>query len=156
MSFPKEFGEPALWKPDSKVGYNERIRLFIGGHTISSWAISIDQRTKGLTRGFYAKHDGKKVVVREEFTIKKSDFEELQHLIRQANLWSIYPQFFVVGDDDNSICIDGMSVILERRNEGGYRYSEGNAQCTLGDAQRAVAAKMMQMANHADLQGLLH
>ncbi len=82
-----------------------------------------------------------------------ADLAELQRLAEEAELWTIYPQFYVMREDE--VCIDGMMIILERRTATNYSYSEGNAQCTLGRSQLAVAAKMMEMAGRPGLKSLL-
>ena len=150
----KIFDEPPLWQPSARRGYSERLRFLIGGSTRATWVIRIDRRPDGHTIAYFAKHDGHQIVEDEEYRVSEKDYQELQQLIRDAKLWSIYPEFYQF-TDDRAICIDGMLVIFERTNAAGYRYSEGNAQCTLGAGQLAVAAKFMEIAKHSGLERLL-
>ena len=83
--------------------------------------------------------------------------QDLEALIAKSRLWEIYPQFWeATPTGPRVVCVDGMTVIFEKVSPAGYRYSEGNAQCTLAPAQLAVAAKLMRMSGHADLERLLH
>jgi hypothetical protein len=148
-TFP-QFHEAPIWTPAGRSGSMQRIRMFIQGVRIGSWMIRLDQDSSGQWRGYFREHDGHELLALHRFTVKEADLAELLALIARAKLWSIYPQFYV--GDSKEICLDGETVVLEKVDRDGYRYAEGNAQCTLGPAQRAVAAKLLDMAHHPELE----
>lgn len=92
----------------------------------------------------------------ETLRVSREQLTKLEKNIEAAGLWTIFPQFFVEEPGRDDICIDGMTVILERVDTRGYRYAEGNAQCTLGALQTAVAETLVRMAKQPDLMTLLH
>ena len=154
-SYPERFGAEALWPPAARSDYRQRIRVFIGGITVASWSIELDEKEDGRGVGVLREHDGHKIISTHRFRVSKNDFDELALAATQAKLWDIYPQFFVRNAVPNEICVDGMMLVFERVDATGYRYAEGNAQCALGQAQLAVAAKLMTIAGRPDLERFL-
>jgi hypothetical protein len=152
-TFP-QFHEAPFWTPEGRSVGTQRIRMFIQGIVIGSWMIRLEQESAGQWRGYFRHHDGEELLALQRFTVKDADVADLQALIAKAKLWRIYPQFFVL-DDPKGFCIDGETIVFEKVDAEGYRYAEGNAQCTLDPTQRAVAAKLMAMAHHPELQNLL-
>jgi len=155
-SFAERLREPPLWVTPPSANAPERIRLLIGGHTVASWSIRLDRTPEGRWTGYFREHTGRHLGGVKRFEVTGADVAELIRLIDDAGLWRVYPQFWVSDDGPNEICIDGITVVFERSSASGYGYSEGNAQCTMGQNQKAVAAKMMQMAGRADMEMLLH
>jgi len=154
-SFPTKLDEPPLWNSQGQT--TQRIRLFIGGSTKASWSVRLDQSQDGRWMGYFREHDGHRLRPLVRFSVSGVDVQELEALIAKSKLWEIYPQFWQsTATGPGAICLDGMTVIFETVSSAGYRYSEGNAQCTLAPAQLAVAAKLMRMAGHTDLERLLH
>ena len=152
LEFP-QFHEAPFWTVAGRAGSAQRIRMFIQGIRIGSWMIRLDQDSAGQWRGYFRGHDGQDLLPLHRFTVNDADIADLQVLFAKAKLWSTYPQFFVTGRDE--ICLDGETIVLEKVDRDGYRYAEGNAQCTLGPAQLAVAAKLLNMAHHPELRNLL-
>ena len=151
--FTERMEAEPLWRVRI-AGGRQRMRLFIGGHTIKSWGVELDQRANGRVVGVLREHNGRYVSEETTFAVRAADFEALQALVAEAGLWSSYPQFYVEAETapgSGEICLDGLTVVLERVDARGYRYSEGNAQCTLGREQLRVVAKLFELANRPGL-----
>jgi hypothetical protein len=156
--------EIPLWTPQAARGFKQRIRLIVGGFANRIVMIRIDETAGGRRIGYvrvvlprWAQGAGDEpTIVDDGFGVRDADYKELLELIDKSDLWTIYPEFWVLKPSSGEICIDGEPIVFERVNAQGYRYSEGNAQCTLAPKQLAVAAKLIQMSGQRDQEWLLH
>lgn len=144
------FGERPLWVPEAGRNFRSRIRFTIVGIHLTRMSIRIDERRDGSLEGHIAIRGRldrlhREDPVRHGFRVSREEFETLQENIRQARLWTIYPQFWVMSDPE-SICIDGMELMFERVDATGYRFAHANAQCTAPDALKRVATTIMTIA----------
>jgi hypothetical protein len=144
-----------MWETGAARPYRQRVRMLISGIRRTTVSVELDQRVDGRWTGALEEHDGEDVVNAWRFDVSPRAAEELSLLIREAGLWSVYPEFRRRPLPENEICLDGENVIFEKADDAGYRYSEGNAQCDLGERQIAVAAKMLELAHRKALQDLL-
>lgn len=138
-----------LWRGRVSAG-RQRVRMMVGGITINSWSVELDRRESGRVVGILRQHNGRYLSEETSFAVRATDFAALEGLIAEAGLWRIDPQFYVETGSDE-ICLDGLTVVFERVDASGYRYAEGNAQCTLGRAQLRVVAKIFELANRPGL-----
>jgi hypothetical protein len=154
--------EGPIWPPAASEGYQRRLRLFLFPPRPQRVAIRIDTDSSGETKGYVIRvkdeaSGGWRVVQEQTFSVKPADLMALNDLIARSKLWQIYPQHWV-NTDPNTICIDGMQVMMERVQDRQYRYSEANAQCDAPDAMLKVAAKMIDLAGlgSSDVAGWLY
>lgn len=143
--------EIPLWTKDALAGYQTRIRLSVSGIVLSKVAVRLDQLSDGSARGqvsFVELRSRTRILAtsRRRFRVSKAEMQELNALVENAALWKSYPEFWVLKDDE-AICLDGMQVILERVDARGYKFSESNAQCTTPPPIKAVAKKIIALAN---------
>lgn len=141
------FGEPALWPQEAAAGYKTRIRLFLFPPRARRIAIRIDEDSQGRVTGHVTRRDydpDAREWVRETawFKVKPADFASLQALIAKSTVWEVYPEFWPFYD----VCLDGVGIVMERRTIEGYRYSEGNVQCSIPSSMRAIAEQVVTLA----------
>ena len=154
------FGERPLWVPEAGRNYRSRIRFTIVGILYTRMSIRIDERRDGSLEGHIAivgRRDrlDREDPVRHGFSVSRVEFETLEQNIRQARLWEIYPQFWVMSDPE-SLCIDGMELMFERVDSSGYRFAHANAQCTAPDALKEVAATIVDIAGVPHVRNWLY
>lgn len=146
--FTDRLDETPLWR---SRGQTERIRLFVGGFTLRSWSVRLEQSRDGRWTGFLREHTGRRLNPERRFKVSAAEMAELRALIARSGLWEIYPQFW--NEDPDDFCLDGVTVIFERVDASGYRYAQGNSPCTLGRDQLAVAARIMHLAGEPKVAG---
>lgn len=154
------FGERPLWGPQAGRNYRTRVRFTIVGILYTRMSIRIDERRDGSLEGHIAilgRRDRlhREDPVRHGFSVTREEFEALQQEIRQARLWEIYPQFWVMSDPEN-LCIDGMELMFERVDASGYRFAHANAQCTAPDDLKQVAATIVAIAGVPHVRNWLY
>lgn len=145
--------EPMLWRTGAREGFKSRIRLTISGIVRQKTLIRIDETASGGGRGrvliaMPARRGGGGDLdawVDHEFSVSRANMAALRALIDQAKMWQFDPQEHWVGAEDD-ICLDGNQLVFERRDAAGYRFSEGNAQCTIPPRVRAVAARIIELS----------
>ncbi len=55
-------------------------------------------------------------------------------------------QIWTRQEDPNSICVDGIGLMFERRDSDGYRVTLANTPCTASESVLAVANKFLEIA----------
>lgn len=147
--------EAPIWPASAAEGYKRRLRLFILPPSPQRIAIRIDTDSRGETIGHAIRAMGLtsgrgwRVVQKRSFSVTPEDLDALNDLIAQSKLWQIHPQHWV-DTDTNSVCVDGVQIVMERVEERQYRFSEANAQCTAPDTMLKVASKMIDLAGLSD------
>ena len=148
------FGEPPLWAaPAAAAGYRQRLRLVLAGPFRDRVAIRIDTDLAGRSQAHFARqalvHGRWRITQRRRRDVPAPEVEDLDRKIAGSRLWKIYPEFWQARGSD-SVCVDGVYVILERVTAAGYRFSESNAQCTAPSDVLQVAAQMIDMGDPGD------
>jgi hypothetical protein len=153
--------EPPLWPAGASRGYSRRIRLILIPTLRRRLSIRLDTRLSGQSVGHIVRqaydqetHDWVDTDDRA-FSINQADLATLDGLIAGSKIWNLYPEFWQAPKD--SICIDGVEIVLERATPAGYRYSEANAQCTAPQSMLKIAGQMVAMAGlaNSDVEGWL-
>lgn len=149
-----------IWRPEALRGYRSRIRMTAAGSLMLRASVRIDEHADGRVSGHLVLVDLSRRGEAEErevrqFRVGRRDLAELRSLIAQSRLWQIHPQYWGYADPENWVCVDGMEFVFERLDAQGYRFSTSNAQCTMPDDIRSVAAKVIGMAGEPRLARML-
>ena len=156
--------EPVLSKVGSLDGFKTRFRLSISGIVIKRALIRIDEKANGEGVGRVAivrpaarwpRSRDLVADVDRTFRVSAEDMKALHDQIAATKLWNLVPQEHWVSNDPNDICIDGEQLVFERLDAGGYRLSEGNAQCTIPPSVRDVARTIITLSGERWPLGLL-
>jgi len=153
----KRYNEPKLHSEKAKGRYKERHRFSISGVACREFVIRLDVVESGSGRGKIKTRDRCKnrfSIDEKRFVVSSKEVEQLQTLIADADLYEFYPEVWEYSDEDE-ICIDGMQILLERRDHTGYGVSMANAQCTAPSEVKAIAQKFIDMAGDKRANRLL-
>jgi hypothetical protein len=155
-AFPDGLAEPPLWPSAAMAGYRRRLRLVLSPMVRQRVSIRIDTDATGRTVAHFTRlepsGEGRVWEITETRgrPVSAAAVARLDALISQSKLWGIYPQYWQYPAGE--ICVDGVEMIMERASTQGYRFSEGNAQCTMPSSVLAVAAQMIDIADPGDRQ----
>jgi hypothetical protein len=146
--------EPPLWPAGAANGYQRRLRLLVTPSlSRQQIAIRIDTTASGKAYAYLTRLEphpdggGWEVVEQRRTAIPADELANLDALVAKSNLWKTYPEYWVFGKEANEICLDGVELIVERATADGYRFSEGNAQCTAPRSMLLLAAEMIRLAH---------
>jgi hypothetical protein len=149
----KDTGEPPLWTPGALGHFHRRIRLSIAGISSVRVVVRLDQRADGSALGRITQGAARNLAARR-FHVPADRMAHLDELVRDAGLWTIYPEFYALRDKD-AICLDGEALAFERVDSDGYRFSQANAQCDAPKAVLIVAQELLGLAHAKQAAKLL-
>lgn len=153
----KRYSEPKLHSENARGRYMARHRFSISGVACREFVIRLDVVKSGSGRGKIKTRDRCKdrfSIDEKRFLVNSIQVELLQALIADAGLYEFYPEVWEYSNEDE-ICIDGMQILLERRDHTGYGVSMANAQCTAPVKVRAIAQKFIDIAGDKRANRLL-
>jgi len=154
----KRYNEPKLHSDKAIGRYTARHRFSISGVACREYVIRLDVLNNGGGRGKIKTRDRCKnrfLIDEKRFFASSEEVKQLQSLITDAGLYEFYPEFWEFTDEEDTICIDGMQIILERRDHKGYGVSIANAQCTAPSEVLAIAQKFIDLAGDKRANRLL-
>jgi aspartate/tyrosine/aromatic aminotransferase len=141
----RAFRSESLWVEAATKRFPERYRMTYFGILIDSLQIQIDQNLDGTARLKAQVHRRKRLIEEKQVRLSKRAFEDFKAVAEDSGLWTQYPEFWVLKDEDE-ICVDGMEALLERRDSRGYKFSHGNTSCTSPPGMGRLAEKMIALA----------
>ena len=154
----KRYNEPKLHSEKERDRYEARHRFSISGVACREFVIRLDVLKGGGGRGKIKTRDRCKdrlSIDEKRFVVNSKEVEQLQTLIADAGLYEFYPEVWEYSNNEDTICIDGMQILLERRDDTGYGVSMANAQCTAPSEVIAIAQKFIDMAGDKRANRLL-
>ena len=153
----KRYNEPKFHSENAKSRYKARHRLSLSGVACREFVIRLDVFKRGGGRGKIKTRDRCKdrfSIDEKRFLVNSKEVEQLQTLIADAGLYEFYPEGWEYSNGD-TICIDGIQILLERRDHTGYGVSMANAQCTAPSEVIAIAQKFIDIAGDKRANRLL-
>ncbi len=145
------FREPALYDDRALRGYNARYRLTTFGIRCLRYTIRLDEAADGKVTGRFKSrddcpHHADRARTNRSFSSSSADIGELNELIVEAGMFREAMQIWTRQEDPNSICVDGIGLMFERRDSEGYRVTLANKPCTASEDVLAVASKFIEIA----------
>lgn len=143
------FGEPKLHLIETLERFNRRYRLSMSGVVCTEFVIRIDEKNNHRVSGLVKKYNRcnrSSRIERRYFSAKPYEIEGLQKEIDDAAIFKFYPEFWVSTDKD-SICIDGIQLVMELLDATGHKISVSNTPCTAPAKVRAIASKFVEIAD---------
>ena len=153
----KRYSEPKLHAENTKSRYKTRHRLSLSGVACREFVIRLDVIENMGGRGIIKSRDRCKArfsIDKKRFRVNSKDVEKLQALIADAGLFKFYPEVWEYPNED-TICIDGTQIVIERRDEMGFGVSMANAQCTAPFEVVAIAQKFVELSGDKRAKRLL-
>ncbi|WP_428028330.1 hypothetical protein [Altererythrobacter sp.] len=145
------FGGPALYSDRALRGYNARYRLTTFGIRCLRYTVWLDEAVDGKVTGRFKSrddcpHHADRQRTNRSFSAGSADIGELKELIVEAGMFRETMQIWTRQEDPNSICVDGIGLMFERRDSDGYRVTLANTPCTASESVLAVANKFLEIA----------
>jgi hypothetical protein len=141
--------EQPLWTDHALAENSEVIRLLVlpsfdHGFAVKAWT---SKDGKGFARvvvldgkGGYAPGRVRQDRKRE---LTPTEVKRLADAVAASDLWKYYPE--EVAAEEGGICLDGIQVVLERRNAQGHSFSHANISCAATKGFRAVMDQMLEI-----------
>jgi hypothetical protein len=147
----REFGEPSLYGSDGQGKLVARYRLTTHGIRCLRYVIRLDEAESGKVRGWIKSRDvcgrgSTKVVRTRTFVAERSELRELDGLFAAAGMFREYPEIWTIDASSDTICVDGIDLLFERRNAEGYGASLANYPCTATEQVMLAAQKLVEIA----------
>lgn len=151
-------GEAPIWKRGANGDDAEIIRLFlqqtVGSQFVVTLRRSADRSARVVTKtsayGPMVKQPGE--VVTRSFPVDARELQRLDAMIAKAALWKFYPGAWRL--DPDSICIDGIYMIMERAASEGHGFVHGNILCEVGRDGVAVVNQLLSIGHVENIGGI--
>jgi hypothetical protein len=158
------FTEPKFDAAEASNNHKRRYRLSFSGIACTEYVIRLDERTDGRISGVVKTRvrcgrgrstlDKAVPVIVRKFSAKATNLDSIDTAMADATMFKYYPEFWIDKDLD-AMCLDGIQLVFERRNNAGFGISTSNAQCTTPPAVRAIAVKFIDISGAKKAMGLL-
>lgn len=151
-------GEAPIWKKGANGDDAEIIRLFLQQTAGSQFVVTLRRSADGSARvvtktsAYGPKVKQPAAVMTRSFPVDAAELQQLDAMIAKAALWKFYPGAWPL--DPDSICIDGIYMIMERASSEGHGFVHGNILCEVGRDGVAVVNQLLSIGHVENIGGI--